>query len=361
MPNVKKGAGRPAAAARTAKAAQTELPPIASEKIDQYAKTHHLSPEATAAAEVSPGAESPIVIDGMELRGQQRRYGVMIVAELRTVAKGLGVNGYSRMKRGELLNAILEWERAAVTVADRPVTFPEPSPVDVALDEALPTVEQILSTPPKMVGDLPTHVGWESLKKAKSYSKAQAFIDAANALEWGAAPTQADAETDRIMVVARRGDHEVIEIEWLGGVFQGDTCYYSHSGRSAIKLRNASHAKKVMAIPPATADQEAAKVSAHKLTRPSRKSVAEATTARRKALPFDPETATDEQVLEFVAHGSVLTWTNEISGEIESARVSRPSPSGRVGIKHGTSGRSVNFLGETGFRSVRVSSIVSVR
>jgi hypothetical protein len=116
-----------------------------------------------------------------------------------------------------------------------------------------------------------------------------------------------------------------------------------------------------MAIPAAVADEEARKVSAHKAARPRKDRSAETTTERRKALPFDPETATDEEVLQHVKHGSKISWTNEISGEIDSARVSRPSPTGQVRIKTGKSGRSIEFLGETGFRSVRVTSLISVR
>lgn len=284
------------------------------------------------------------------------KYGAMTVAQLQAAAKllGVGIPGLSRMAKGALLTAILEWEQAAVKVAKRPVAFPEPTAVDIALDEALPIIEQaeveeILAAPVAVGG------GLETLDEGgkKSLAKAASFLEEAARRGWIPEKLGTQDPAHYGVTVARGGER--IEIEWLGGVFQGDTCYYSHSARTPVKLRNASHAKKMMAVPAAQADQEAQKVSAHKLTRPGRKSAAEANTERRKALPFDVETATDEEVCAAVT-GRGVAWTNEISGAVEDAYVTR-TPT----MQAGSSGRSIRFISTTGYRSVRVSSIVSVR
>lgn len=372
---VKKGAGRPAAAAKSNKHAQrTALPP----------------------KKGSPGAEAIAEAKADKAKG----YGQMTVAELRTAAKMAGVTGYSRMAKGALLTAILEWERAAVAVADRPVTFPESSALDVALDEAFGEEDEDSANKLEYSGDCadcstpidvwisdggdyrvktnagsdvehecfpvveqaeveeipsipPTGLDTLSNEGKKSLSKAASFLEEAVRRGWEATK-QGTQDPAHYGVTVARGT-ERIEIEWVGGVFQGDTCYYSHSARQPIKLRNASHAKKVMAIPAAQADEEAKKVTAHKAARPGRKSQAESTTERRKALPFDVETATDEEILAAVQNRNVA-WTNEISGAVEDAYVT-------AGLRIQTmkSGRGITFVSATGFRTVRVSSIVSVR
>jgi hypothetical protein len=333
---VKKGAGRPAATARSNKHAQrTPLPP---------------KPGSIAEQAVEFGRSVPPHKRNGMVEIEPKGYGQMTVAELRAEAKrlGVGIPGLSRMAKGALLTAILEWERAGVAVADRPVSFPEPAPIDVALDESFPIKEQA-EEPSPAEGTLETL----SEDGKKSLSKAANFLEESVRLGWSA-DKQGTQDPAHYGVTVARGA-ERIEIEWVGGVFQGDTCYYSHPARTPIKLRNASHAKKVMAIPAEKADEEARKVSAHKVTRPARKSQAETISAGRKALPFDVDTATDEEVISAVANRNVA-WTNEISGAIEDAYVSS-SPT----IQQGTSGRSLSFVSVTGFRSVRVSSIVAVR
>lgn len=382
--NVKKGAGRPAAAAKSNKHAQrTPLPSKAG------------SPGAEAIAERK--AEISSEFAGVTLEGEQRRYGVMTVAELRAVAKSLGVKGYSRMGKGDLLNAILAAERAQVTIpavkseatraadafaiaekADRIGEilgdWMDSADPDKYADYEVGTVDEfgtvsevsVMADGKKMISyadEEPVVVQEEAPepvhalpfdRNGKSYAKAYAFGQDVLAAGWAYEMTPAEGE-DRVSLIARRGSVEAIEIEWNGGVFVGDTCHYSHAGRSAIKLRNASHAKQKMAVPPAEAAQEAAKVAAHKSVRAARKNPAEATTAGRKALAFDVETASDEEVLAAV-QGKKISWTNEVSGGIEDAYVV-----GKSSIQPGKSGRSIRFTSMTGFRSVRVSSIIAVR
>jgi hypothetical protein len=397
--NVPKGAGRATATAKRTKHAQnTPLPPKAG------------SPGAEAIAERREEIEAEV----------EKPMGERTVQELRRSARFKGITGAHAMNKGQLLNAHLEWERAQNSTAERlagrnlaeevfktaekskPATPAESG--EKSLTKAQQEVMQIVadrgyvdrqilanwkgssSDSPAITSVLkalvrrgilvepdsnygrylpvePVCSGERNVPltegQAKSIAKAEAFLKAAAELGWEEFARSAP-EQDTYGVIVGRGE-ERIAISWRSGVFVGEECYHSHPGRSPRKVINASAAKKIMAIPAAQAAEEAAKVSAHKLVRPRGFRGATATTAPRKALPFDPETAEDAEVLQHVKHGCVLSWVNEISGDVDSARVNRPSPSGVVKIRHGKSGRSVEFLGETGFRSVRVSSIVAIR
>lgn len=438
--NVPKGAGRPAAAAKSRKHAQrTPLPPkkgspgaeaIEAASCEGGEEAHYAHLDANSQCPWDHASDREKIVE--EARAivpdpaPEKPMGERTVAELRKVATRLLVSGARSMKRGDLLTAILEAERAVTKTAERLAKREPAADVFAVAEKSNPATpaksgEKPLTKPQKLVMgfveergyvdrqmlaaangagpdspsitsvlkalvrrgllmepdsnygrylpvDAPAEIPAEAAcsgdtnlteGQAKSIAKADAFVAAASDLGWGE-QTRSGMDQETYGVIVGRGE-ERIAISWRFGVFVGEECYHSHPARTPRKVINASAAKKIMAVPAARADEEAAKVSAHKNSRPRPDRAAGATTAVRKALPFDPETATDDEVLEHVIHGCLLTWVNEISGEIDSARVSRPSPTGRVGIKHGSSGRSVNFLGETGYRSVRVSSILSIR
>ncbi len=371
--NVPKGAGRATATAKRNKHAQrTPLPPkagsagakaIAAAKCPGGEEAHYshldandecpwcdMDPETGEVAEVA--ASNLIHAEVIELKGKP--YGEMTVAELRKVAQSLMVSGYKAMRRADLLNAILEAEKAVSANAKRfegrdlaaeVFQVAEKSkPATPARQPEAKVIESDCSGDP----NVPVTEG-----QAKSLAKAEAFLLAAAALGWAEYARSAPDQETYGVIVGR--EEERIAISWLNGVFIGEECYHSHPARTPRKVINASAAKKIMAIPPAQADEEARKVSAHKASRPRREKGAAATTAGRKALPFDPETATDEEVLGAVT-GKRLTWTNEVSGTIEDAYVT-----GTPSIQPGKSGRSIRFTSMTGFRSVRVSSIIAIR
>lgn len=436
--NVPKGAGRPAAAAKSRKHAQrTPLPPkkgspgaeaIEAASCEGGEEAHYAHLDANSQCPWDHASDREKIVE--EARAivpdpaPEKPMGERTVAELRKVATRLLVSGARSMKRGDLLTAILEAERAVTKTAERlakrepaaavfavaekskpatpaasgekPLTKAQKEVMRVVADRGYvdrqilanwkgtssdsPAITSVLKAlvrrgllvePDSNYGQyLPASPESQpepvcsgdvniSVEQAKSIAKADAFLAAAVDLGW-AEKTRSGMDQETYGVIVGRGE-ERIAISWHFGVFAGEECYHSHPARTPRKVINASAAKKIMATPTAQADEEAQKASAHKNSRPRRDRAAGTTTAVRKALPFDPETAMDDEVLEHVIHGCLLTWVNEISGEIDSARVSRPSPTGRVGIKHGSSGRSVNFLGETGYRSVRVSSILSIR
>jgi hypothetical protein len=205
-----------------------------------------------------------------------------------------------------------------------------------------------------------------ALNKTKSNAKAADFAAAAVDAGWVPGITALDEHTT---LVARRGE-EVIHIEWDHGVFV-DSCTYTHAGRTPIKLRNASAAKARMAQPAERAAEEAQRVSAHKVTRTARKSASVG--PRRRKLPFS-EASLDQEVLDSL-YGRQIVWTNRISGADEVDRV--PAIAEGMVLRDGTrgtskqnhpprimeypSGRTLEFVGRQGFRSVLLSSIVRVR
>lgn len=196
--------------------------------------------------------------------------------------------------------------------------------------------------------------------RTKSQEKAGAFILAAQGLGWEA--TRNETEGDFTSVTVARGE-ERIEISWQAGVFIGETCLYYHPGRNAIKVHNASAAKKRMAMTPEECAQEAGKVAAHR----ARTAPREAKKGKRagSGLPFT-EASLDDEVISAV-RGKTITWTNSISGKEETARVpedgarTKRGTAVQVTMKEGKAGRSLSFIDENGSHAVRVASITEVR
>jgi Rho termination factor, N-terminal domain len=332
---VKRGAGRPAAAEKTNRHAQrTPLPPKAGVVED--------------AREVIASTSQP--------------YGDMTVAQLRVIARHLLVEGSRSMRRGDLLNAILEAEKAAAKAQTPERVRRAEAKVDAALKptKTEKAIDDAFATSPAVVTEVNKRLD------SKSGAKAEAFVNEAMRLGWEGSAVLAGT-ADRVTVTVKRGD-EAIDIEWIGGVFRGD-CYYHHAGRTAIKLRNASAAKQRMAIPPAKANEEAARVTAHKSIRPK---AGKAPSATRK-LPFT-EASLDQEVLDAL-YGKEITYTNRISGADETDRVPRPTEDVRLAdgtpgrkkqghpptLSEGPDGRVLNFVGSAGFKTVLLSQINRVR
>lgn len=317
---------RAAAAERTAKHAQKTILPARSGVVEEARKVH---------------AEEPV------------RYGEMTVEQLRAVARKLLVVGARSMRKGQLLDAIWRAEQAAAKAQTPERVKRAAAKVDAALKptKTEAAIDCAFQTEPATV------VAINKALDAKSGAKAEAFVGEALRLGWTATAMFPGNRIDTVTVHAKRGE-ESIDIEWIGGVFQ-DNCTYHHAGRTAIKLRNASAAKQRMAIEPAKANEEAQKVTAHKSVRPR----AEKTTSVARSLPFT-EASLDQEVLDAV-YGKRITWTNGTSGAQEEDHVPAPAqsrkPKNVTRMSEGPRGRTLEFIGVTGFRSVLVSAIVRVR
>jgi hypothetical protein len=335
----------------------------ATERRTKHAQRTMLPPKATRDAireanVVELIAESP-----------SARYGMMTVAELKVEAKSLGLVTYTLRTKGALLNAILARlqespKREALAEAKVDATFSGPQPGD---EIEIPTLAiaddsdaDFLNTDtgddePAQGGEQkatgPAEVEEERLD-SRSGKKANTFADKAEALGWTATLRDSQASEDRVTCVAKR-DAEVISIEWLDGVFDNQTCFHTTPGGRALKLRNASHALKRMALAPVDVVREDAKVGIHRATRPAVGSGASGSPTPRTA--YFAEDVSDEEVLASVA-GKTITWVNAISGALESDQVKGEALIKSRTLQH----RALHFLGSNGFRAVRVSAIVSL-
>jgi hypothetical protein len=326
------------------------------------------------------------------------RYGRMTIPQLKEKARSMGVSPLPARK-GELLNAILRVEQSsdkaagairAATSRAKAAQRDEDQPAGPQLTvvpargqgrtkpstaepkttarrkTAADPIPKITSEPKKAPKKAPSAAVQATGGATVSESKAAAFEAASANLGWA---TVRATDGDRTSVEAKRGDERIF-IEWLGGVFQGDSCVYTLGSRT-IKLRNASAAKQQMGKSPESAAAETAKAAT--VRRPG---VPKA--ERRKApraLPFT-EASLDDDVLTAL-HGKKITWTSRITGTEESDRVPAPvegaGPDPATGerltkkqhhkprITEGPHGRVLHFLGSAGFRSVLVSQITEVR
>jgi hypothetical protein len=330
---VRKGAGRPKATERSNRAAQrTPLPP----------KPGTITDEMLAEAAHRVELESRTAV---QLRAYARE-------------KGYGIPGLSKMAKDDILREILAAESSDQAEEEQGLTS---KAVAAATGEAAKAKRQPASKASKAIPAKQIAPGAEALGGTKSAIKAQAFCAEAVKMDWSAT---AKTEGESTTAIVTRGE-ETIEITWINGVFQGETCVYSHVGRTGIKIHNASAAKKRMAVPPEAAADEARKVTAHKAARGGARRSTDAKAGRPKELPFNDSSLDDEVIASL--RGKTITWMNSISGTEESTRVpaeGERSGKGRiiqVTMREDESGRSINFPGQGGFRSIRISSITEVK
>lgn len=344
---VTKGTNRPAAAARSAKHAQrTPLP----------ARPGQIEDAKDAIAEAAA-----------ILAEQPKPYGTMTVAELKTVAKELLVSPLPRTK-GELLNAILEAEQAKARAAAKAPARAEAAAkiveqehaVDAALDEAFgeasPYVVERSSDDfcshglakdrcdqheDSSNGEIPA-TGNRSLAKALKF-KAE--------VEKHGWTVEVTHEGDDAEAIGRRsGELETIYQHWIGGVYQYPAGTYTYAARTIVP-RNASAMRKRAAMTPEECKTELERVEGNRAFRRSTP-----VETRKARLPFDPETARDEEIVAALL-GKGVKWTNRISNRSESAVVGRDPR--RVSVVPFGDERIVKFCCPVGgFRAFRVSDLL---
>jgi hypothetical protein len=308
------------------------------------------------------------------------RLGSMTQAQLLDHARGMGLEPPKSSNKGKLLTLILEAGKVQRTEAKVGKQL-QPDSLDAKLDAAFGPVSTNPDVPQYKVTGAKQKVRRDqkevfevslerskALPKAsndKSQAKASAFWADADRLGW---TCEAKTSAGRVTITARRGE-ESIEIEWADGVFTGE-CFYVHNGRSAIKVHNASAAKKRMAIVPSQAAVEAQNVTARKAARVV---PAVRRTAKPNQLPFT-EASLDQEVLDAL-YGRRIKWTNRVSGAEEDDVVPEVAAGVRLAdgtrgvqkqqhaprIKEGKSGRLVEFVGAMGFRSVLLSQVTEVK
>lgn len=205
--------------------------------------------------------------------------------------------------------------------------------------------------------------------------KAEAFAEEASALGWKVEITR---NKDKATVKAILDDKQ-ISISWRGNACLNEV-YFESDGHSR-KLRNAGAARRKLAEeagePPRASSESGADLPAKPTkAKPKKTSKAKPEPFKSKpkprtSLPFDPETATDEEILEAVP-GKKITWYNRISRGYDSARVmARPNQKQLKIQVNQRNERCLTWcavednvpLGEDyrgPFRSVRISAITSV-
>lgn len=345
MNTVKRGAGRPAATAtRNRHAQRTPLPP----------KPGSPGAEAIAEAKIPQRAKQRENFENA-LEADRKGYGAMTVADLRKVAKSLGVVGYSLMAKGALLTAILEAERAsdAKVLAE----YQEHAgKIDAMTDDEEADDETTPVEPNKIdqsrQADLAKMA--EAAPQTKSWQKALAFRGSVAALGWSTSCDFApDGEPEDIVEVMAQREDEHLWISWTGGAMTLQPMpSYTISDRT-IKLKNASACLKYAARDPKAAHDELGKVVSNKAFR------RKAETPKKARIPFDIGLATDEEVIAALA-GHSVDWYNSISGAMESGVLGRDAHRIKIQALDGGD-RIVKFCCyATGFRAFRLSALTRV-
>jgi hypothetical protein len=187
----------------------------------------------------------------------------------------------------------------------------------------------------------------------RSVGKARAFAAKAGELGWSVLKEVRGGAAE---VTVTRGSETVVQA-WRGGVWQYDASIYAYGDRTT-KPRNASGAIKLLGRSEVAASAEASKVQTNRHFRKAEpKDIQQTLEKAQRALPFDPELATDEEISGILA-GQALVWYNRIGRSNDSAIVGRSG----VRITYLPDGQRVaNFCCPvTGFRSCLVTAILKV-
>lgn len=150
-------------------------------------------------------------------------------------------------------------------------------------------------------------------EKPQRVSKAQELALAAEGAGW---EVERIINGNRKTVRATRSESgELLEANWENNRACEPMGFYEINGRRA-KLQHVTVAKKIMATPPEVAARNAENIQA---ARKAPRAVSHRTLAQ--GVPFDPATATDEEVLTAIL-GREITWRNVLSnGEVEGIAV----------------------------------------
>lgn len=177
--------------------------------------------------------------------------------------------------------------------------------------------------------------------------KAERYAGELAALGWKPTITRTDGMHE---LVATRGA-EALYLAWLNQAHVSGTSTYTISDRT-VKVRNPAEAMRIGAQKPEQAKAAQERVSANKMFR------RRATGPSVRNVPFDPETATDAEIIAALeAHQ--ITWHNQYRVESESATVG--TAKGIHVSRHARGHRIVSFIDpESGFRAFRLDMLENV-
>lgn len=201
----------------------------------------------------------------------------------------------------------------------------------------------------------------------ESSGKAEAFLQEAIALGWKAEIATEGGKT----TVTASSNNKTLQISWRGGACLNETSY-SDNGHIR-KLRNAAAARRQLELDSEVVVKPKAELTASKKQPPAKRAKRrepakeaspkpfKSTPKPPRLLPFDPQTATDEEILRAVV-GKRIVWKNRTSGGYDEARVMSNPNQKQLKIEiNGRNERCITFASSgSGFRAVRLSAIVSV-
>lgn len=205
-----------------------------------------------------------------------------------------------------------------------------------AQNTPLPPKAGVVEAAKTVIAALPSHV-----------AKAKAFADFCRTSGW---EVFTSLEGDLAEVTARRGV-EAIHQAWVNGVYHNESATYTVSDRT-VSTRNIAAAKRLAERSPEDAKAELDRVASNRAFR------RRDTTPSKMRLPFDPETATEREVIDALL-GKGVAWHNRFRQVPETAMVGRDPRSVRVEEQNGQ--RVVLFCcPATGFRAFRLSALTRV-
>lgn len=264
----------------------------------------------------------------VELPEYAEQYGTMTQPELRRVLKKkFGVQSAPDCPKGKLLEVILKRERKEREEAQEVATIAK---------------AQTLSRGKK--------APWGSApESSRSWPKAEACIKIALEQGWEATPELLDGDVCELTL--RRGE-ETLWVSWTSGVLTTTPMPTYTIADRTVKLRNASAVKQYATRAPEVGRKELEKVASNRFfkRRPSEPA--------RGKLPFDPETATEKEIIDALM-GKAVAWHSRLREVPETAYVGK-NPR-RIHFSEFGGERIFNFLcPQTGYRAFRLSALTRV-
>lgn len=189
------------------------------------------------------------------------------------------------------------------------------------------------------------------VERTTPHQKAAALVQYAQEHGWTAGAEKGEQAGDLVTFKAVR-EGEQVTLHWITGGTRPGT--HTNGGRQVQAMNAATVRRIIDASPEAAAQVRAAYASGS--GRAKRAAVRIATAA---PLPFDVDTATEDEIVAAVMNRTV-TWTNGISGSSEAAVVTGKGKNAPKVTGEGNA-RALTFWAKgEGSRSVRLLSLVSV-
>lgn len=282
-------------------------------------------------------------VEKVELPEYAEAYGKMTQPQLRKALKEkFGVQSANDCPKGKLLEAILKRERAQreETREDRIRAAMEKKRAKRAEEDAAERRNEKMDV--ALPGD------------SKSAAKAIPVREVMSQHGWSTVLVPAEdttPEEDIWELTGRRGN-EVLWISWTKGVLTTEPMPSYTIADRTIKLRNASAVRQYAERTPAQGEAELAKVASNRYFR------RKPTEPKPAKLPFDPETATDREIIKALM-GKAVAWHNRLREMPETGHVGTDDR--KIYFTEYGGERIFNFLcPANGHRAFRMAALLNV-